>query len=133
MLNWNDTSTWRVLFVDDEVDNLEIIVDALRYGGVETASAKNGIEALEVLKTFPANLIITDLSMPGMNGWELRMKIKNDVQTQNIPVMALSAHAMSGDKERVLDAGFDGYLAKPVSFLTLIDDIRAARKENSQP
>src|SRR5262245_59073716 len=120
MFNWNDSSTWCVLFVDDEIDNLDIIVDALRYHGAEVASAKNGVEALEALKSFPANLVVTDLSMPGMNGWELRMKIKQDQMMHEIPIIALSAHAMSGDKERALDAGFDGYLVKPISFLSLI-------------
>ncbi len=132
MINWEDSSTWRVLFVDDEADNLEVMIDAFRFHGVEVNRAENGVQALEVLKTYPANLVITDLSMPVMDGWQLRMKIKGDAKLQNIPVMALSAHAMKGDKERVLDAGFDGYLPKPISLMSLIDDIKAARKESME-
>jgi CheY-like chemotaxis protein len=64
-----------------------------------------------------------------MDGWELRSKIRNTPELQDIPLLALSAHAMAGDKERAISAGFDGYMTKPVNIPTLLDDIRAAAQE----
>jgi CheY-like chemotaxis protein len=68
--------------------------------------------------------------MPKMDGWEMRSRVKTDLATQNIPVVALSAHAMAGDKERALKAGFDGYLTKPVNVATILKDICNTLQEN---
>jgi len=129
MIDWQNVTTWRILLVDDEADNLEVVAETLEFRGTEVRTALNGQEALAQLITFDANLIIADLSMPVMDGWQLRTNIKNNPRLQNIPLLALSAHAMAGDKERALAAGFDGYLTKPVNVHTLLDDIRTAAKE----
>jgi CheY-like chemotaxis protein len=126
MIDWQDTSTWQVLVVDDEPDNLEVVAETLEYRGVQVKTAQNGKEGLETLKDFAANLILTDLSMPVMDGWQMRARIKSDPNMSLIPVVALSAHAITGDKERALEAGFDGYMTKPVNIHTLLDDIRLA-------
>lgn len=126
MIDWHDIATWQVLVVDDEPDNLEVVAETLEFRGARVKTAQNGKEGLEVLQTFPANLILTDLSMPVMNGWELRAKIKGDEKLSAVPVLALSAHVIAGDKERALETGFDGYLTKPISIHTLLDDIRTA-------
>lgn len=126
MINWNDVSTWRVMIVDDEPDNLEVVAETLEFNGAMVKTAPNGKEALESLQTFSANLILTDLSMPVMNGWVFRSQVKADVKLSQIPLLALSAHAIAGDQERALDAGFEGYLTKPVNIHTIIDDIRSA-------
>lgn len=126
MIDWNNESTWKVMIVDDEPDNLEVVAETLEFRGVTVQTAQNGKEALELLDTFEANLILTDLSMPIMNGWEMRSRIKKVEKLADIPIMALSAHAIAGDQERALEAGFDGYLTKPVNIHTLLDDIRQA-------
>jgi CheY-like chemotaxis protein len=126
MINWNDVSTWCVMIVDDEPDNLEVVAETLEFNGAMVKTAPNGKEALESLQTFSANLILTDLSMPVMNGWVFRSQVKADVKLSQIPLLALSAHAIAGDQERALDAGFEGYLTKPVNIHTIIDDIRSA-------
>lgn len=126
MINWQDVSTWYVLVVDDEPDNLEVVAETLEFRGAQVKTAPNGKEGLDVLGDFSANLILTDLSMPVMNGWQMRAQVKSDPNTSQIPVLALSAHAIAGDKERALEAGFDGYLTKPVNIHTLLDDIRSA-------
>lgn len=126
MLNWNDIETWRVLVVDDEPDNLEVVAETLEFRGMEVRTASDGKEGLEVLETFAANLILTDLSMPVMNGWVMRTEIRNNPKLSHVPILALSAHAIAGDQERALNAGFDGYLTKPVNIHTLVDDIRSA-------
>lgn len=129
MIDWRDISTWCVLVVDDEPDNLEVVAETLEYNGAEVKTASNGKEALEMLADFPANLILTDLSMPVMNGWALRSQVRADTKLAHLPVLALSAHAIAGDEERALEAGFDGYLTKPVNIHTLVNDICAAAKQ----
>lgn len=125
MIDWHNASTWRVMIVDDEPDNLEVVAETLAFRGAQVKTAPNGKEALVVLEDFPANLILTDLSMPVMNGWELRARIKSNPQMALTPILAVSAHAIAGDQERALEAGFDGYLTKPLSVPTLIEDIRS--------
>lgn len=126
MIDWQDVSTWQVLVVDDEPDNLEVVAETLEFRGAQVRIAHNGKEGLEAVEDFAANLILTDLSMPVMDGWQMRSRIKSDPKISLIPILALSAHAIAGDKERALEAGFDGYLTKPISIHTLLDDIRSA-------
>lgn len=130
MIDWQDTSTWRIMLVDDEPDNLEVVAETLEFRGAVVKTAENGKEALDVLENFEPNLILTDLSMPVMNGWEMRARIKSQPNMSSIPILAISAHAISGDSERALEAGFDGYMTKPVKINTLVDDIRAAYHNN---
>ncbi len=124
MIDWQNASTWSVLLVDDEPDNIEVVADTLVFFGMTVRTAVNGLEALEIMHTFLPDVILLDLSMPRMDGWTARSAIKSDPRTRHIPVIALSAHAMAGDKERALEAGFDGYMTKPVSVPTLVEDLR---------
>lgn len=124
MIDWSDTSTWHIMIVDDEPDNLEVVAETLEYRGAVVKTALNGKQALEILEDFSANLILTDLSMPVMDGWQMRARLKTNEKLNHIPVLALSAHAIAGDQERALEAGFDGYLTKPVNIYTLEEDIR---------
>jgi len=126
VIDWQDITTWHVLVVDHEQDNLDVVAETLEFKGVDVKTALNGEEALKVLESFSANLIITDLSMPVMDGWKFRYQLRQNEVFSQIPVLALSAHAIAGDQERALEAGFDGYLTKPVNIHTLLDDIRAA-------
>jgi CheY-like chemotaxis protein len=124
-MDLNDVSTWLVLIVDDEPDNLEVVADTLEFYGVSIRTAANGNEGLAVLESFMPDFILLDLSMPHMNGWEMRKRVKEDVQTRHIPVIALTAHAMAGDAERAMEVGFDGYITKPVEVLSLLGNLRA--------
>ena len=126
MIDWQDVSTWQILIVDDEPDNLEVVSETLEFRGAQVKTAPNGKEALEILEAFPANIILTDLSMPVMDGWVLRSHVRSNSKFADIPILALSAHAIAGDKDRAMEAGFDGYLTKPVNIHTLHDDIRSA-------
>lgn len=123
-------TSWSVLIVDDEPDNLEIVAESLVFFGLSVKIARNGLEGLDLLKEFSPDLILLDLSMPKMDGWEMRSRVKADPVNRDIPVVALSAHAMAGDKERALQAGFDGYLTKPVNIMTILGDIRSTLEEN---
>jgi CheY-like chemotaxis protein len=131
MHDWQNPATWVILLVDDEIDNLEVVAQSLEFFGATVKSAVNGIAALDILQSFSPTIVVTDLSMPGMDGWQLRARLKTLPAFQNVPILALSAHAMSGDKERALSAGFDAYISKPINVPTLIDDIRAALKDKA--
>lgn len=128
-LNWEKITEWEVLLVDDEPDNIEVVSESLEFYGMSVRTAENGQKALEVLQDeWLPDLIMLDLSMPVMDGWATLRKLKSEPRTQSIPVLALSAHAIIGDSERALNAGFDGYMTKPVSVPTLIQDLRFALK-----
>lgn len=126
MIDWQTPAAWSVLIVDDEADNLELIAESLDFFGAMTRTARNGAEGLEVLRAFEPCLILLDLSMPTMDGWTMRTRLKDNPETRDIPVIALTAHVMRGDRDRVLAAGFDGYLPKPINVTTLISDLRRA-------
>ncbi|XWX03100.1 response regulator [Aggregatilineales bacterium SYSU G02658] len=107
---------WPVLVADDERDSLEVARRLLKLAGAQVTTANNGQEALDILRenTQEFRFILTDLSMPGVDGWELLYEIKNNPQTAHTPVIALTAHAMAGDRERGIAAGFHNYITKPL-------------------
>lgn len=119
-----DVTGWNVLVVDDQPDNIKVVQVALHFHGADVRTAQNGAQGLKILETFTPNLIILDLSMPEMTGWEMLEQLKANPQLAKIPVIALTAHAMDGDKERVLKAGFTGYIPKPFSVISIITDIK---------
>src|SRR5260370_1050815 len=118
MENGTAKSTWQVLIVEDEPDNQEVIAVSLQLHQVTVRTAKNGFEALEALKAFTPNCVLCDLSMPVLDGWQTLIEIRNNPKTEHLPVIALSAHAMVGDREEALAKGFDGYITKPIDVLT---------------
>ncbi len=115
---------WIVLIVDDQEDNRLVSSTALSMMGAQVHTASNGVEGLEMLRTIHPTLILMDLSMPRMDGWEALRHIREKPETASIPVIALTAHAMGGDKERILQAGFNGYIAKPFEVFALEQNIR---------
>lgn len=125
-MDWNEPSTWVVLVVDDEPDNLDLVVETLQYYGATVKAAANGRLALAILDAFTPNLILLDLSMPELDGWELHQRLRAAPAWTSIPVLAMTAHAMVGDRERAMQAGFDGYITKPISVPTLLLDIQQA-------
>lgn len=118
------------LVVDDEPDNVAVMVTLLKRMGAVALSAENGQKGLEIAKSNKPDLILCDLSMPIMSGWEMLYEIRQHHDMRDIPVIALTAHAMAGDRERVLQAGFSNYIPKPIDipkfipmFLGMMKDI----------
>ncbi|MBX3085594.1 MAG: response regulator [Anaerolineae bacterium] len=114
----------RILAVDDEPDNLVLFkatLEMLYEAQVEIAP--DAETALSLLDTYRPTYIVTDLSMPKTDGYALLRKLRARSDTQELPIVALTAHAMQGDKERVLEAGFDGYISKPFNVATLGDEL----------
>jgi two-component system, cell cycle response regulator DivK len=114
---------WNVMVVDDEVDSLEVASRILRHYGAKVASAGNGREALEMVRKVHPRFIVSDLSMPVMDGWGLLYELKLERDTMEIPVIALTAHAMVGDRQRAIEAGFHNYLTKPLTASTFMSEL----------
>jgi len=108
-----------ILIVDDNPANLKLARVLLTGEGYEVRTAADAEEALSVLKGFSPRLILMDLQMPGMDGFELTRRLKADPATRGIVILALTAYAMKGDEERARAAGCDGYVAKPIDTRTL--------------
>lgn len=109
----------RILVVEDNRDNMTLILDLLQSLQYASIIASNGEEALELVGREKPALILLDLSLPKMDGWTTAQKIKANQDLAHIPIIALTAHAMLGDKERALAAGCDDYVSKPINFREL--------------
>lgn len=119
---------WVVLIVDDAPDNVEVARKVLSHKGATVHIAADGKKGLEILANIQPTFILLDLSMPIMDGWQMLEHIRQQPLKKNIPVIALTAHAMQGDREKVFKAGFNGYIAKPFrlkSFLAQIKEVLA--------
>ncbi len=114
-----------ILVVDDEADSLEVAETLLDELEMTILTATNGKDALQIAIQKHPDFIITDLSMPEMTGWDLVEALKKDRATLEIPVIALTAHAMAGDRHRAIAAGFHNYLTKPLNPDTFIHDFLA--------
>jgi DNA-binding response OmpR family regulator len=120
-----DSTTWRVLIVDDEPDNLGLVSDVLEFSGAQSLTARDGTSGLELVDTFKPNIILLDLGMPHLDGWEVHRRLRARADLVNVPIVALTAMAMPDDVARVHAAGFDAYIAKPFRVKGLLDDLRA--------
>jgi len=112
-----------VLLVEDNEDNRIIYATALRYAGYNVIEAVTGIEGVDRARTHKPDLILMDISIPDLDGWEATTILKGDAATKHIPIIAVTAHALPGDEERSLNAGCDGYLAKPISPAALVGEV----------
>lgn len=113
-----------ILLVEDVEDNRELARLLLETEGFEVVEAHTGAEAVEVATTCSPALILMDLSLPGMDGWEATRRLREQRALDRVPIVAVTAHAMSGDRERVLEAGFQGYIAKPIEVGNFVNQVR---------
>jgi CheY-like chemotaxis protein len=114
---------WSVLVVDDEPDGVEVVKTLLELYGADVLMARNGREGLELIQQHKPRFVVADLSMPEMTGWEMVEMIKNDRATASIPVVALTAHAMSKDRDKAMAMGFHNYLTKPLRPETFVIEL----------
>ena len=105
--------TKRVLIVEDDEDNRRIVSKILTLDGFDVAEAADGQEALTMTRDWKPDLILLDLGLPGLNGWEVAKQLKADRDSCRIPTVALTAFAMRGDEEQARAAGCDDYISKP--------------------
>lgn len=104
----------RILIIEDNHTNMELMVYLLSAFGYELVTAVDGEEGLERVKDGKFELIICDLEMPKLNGYQVAERLKSRTETRNVPLLAVTAYAMVGDRNKVLQAGFDGYFSKPI-------------------
>lgn len=121
----HDLSNWNVLVVDDEPDNLGVIELVLNFYDATVRTAATAMDCLAQMEVDQPTLLLVDIQMPVMDGFELMKKVREKEVWRDIPMIAITAHAMAGDQERIINAGFDGYIAKPISAMTLVDELKA--------
>ena len=114
----------RILLVEDNEKNMRLRRDVLRRAGYETLEATTGLRAVEVAIEHEPDMVLMDVQLPDIDGVEALAHLRADRRTASIPVLALTAQAMHGDRERFLAAGFDGYISKPVNIRDLIGTVR---------
>jgi len=110
----------RVLIVEDNEMNRDVLSRRLSRRGYDVIVAADGLQGLELAESGVPHIILLDLGLPGIDGWECARRLKSNVTTAPIPLIALSAHAMVGDRERALDAGCDEFDTKPIDFVALL-------------
>ena len=114
----------KILIVEDNEMNRDMLSRRLERKGYEIVMAEDGLKGVDMSKSENPDLILMDLSLPVMDGWEATSTIKADNNTKDIPIIVLTAHAMAGDREKALEAGADEYDTKPIDFKRLLGKIK---------
>lgn len=114
---------WDVLVVEDDPVSMDIATRILKAHGARVYTATNGEHALTALEQVTPRFILSDLSMPMMDGWELIDRLRQDSRYSDVPIFALTAHAMIGDREKAIAAGFHNYMTKPFTVETFMQQL----------
>ncbi len=123
----------KILLVEDNEMNRDMLARRLERRGYQVISAVDGRAGVAMGQSESPDLILMDMSLPVLDGWEATRLLKASSRTRSIPIIALTAHAMSGDRDKALDAGCDDYDTKPVELPRLLDKIESLIKRNSSP
>ncbi|MDQ1592878.1 MAG: two-component system, cell cycle response regulator DivK [Pyrinomonadaceae bacterium] len=123
----------KILLVEDNEMNRDMLSRRLARKGYEVSIAVDGQQGVEMAQTAMPDLILMDMSLPVLDGWEATRRLKDSDATRHIPVIALTAHAMSGDRERALEAGCDDYDTKPIELTRLLEKIEAMLNRTVTP
>ncbi len=123
-----DENLGTILYVEDNPDNRMLVRRVLMSEGYTVHEASNATQAFEVLKTIKPDLILMDINMPEMDGYTLTSKIRALPNMKTVPIIALTANVMKGDRERSLEAGCDGYIQKPIDIDTITTQIQRFMK-----
>lgn len=121
----------KILYVEDNEDNVYVLKNRLMRAGFSVVIAADGAQAVTMAAAEQPNLILMDLSLPVLDGWEATRRIKAAPETRHIPVIALTAHAMAGDREKAIAAGCNDFDTKPVDMPRLLDKIQALAKRGA--
>ena len=117
------TQDWKVIIVEDTYDDQQLISRVLAHYGAEVFVAKNGNECLQLLDQIIPTLIVTDLAMPGKDGWQMLVSIRSNIDMAHIPVIAITAYHSTDVAEDAMKAGFDGYFPKPINPQTFVSRV----------
>jgi two-component system cell cycle response regulator DivK len=121
----------KILLVEDNELNRDMLSRRLQRRGFEVVNALNGLEGVEMAHSEAPELILMDISLPIMDGWEAARKIKESPKTRSTPIIALTAHAMVGDREKSLKAGCDDYDTKPIDFQRLLQKMKTLMEKKT--
>jgi two-component system, cell cycle response regulator DivK len=121
----------KLLLVEDNEMNRDMLTRRLRRRGYEVVIAVDGVQGLAMAKSESPALILMDISLPALDGWEATRRLKTAPETKSIPVIALTAHAMAGDREKCIEAGCDDFDTKPVEISRLLGKIEALLGEKA--
>ena len=113
-----------ILVVEDNERNLKLLRDVLEYTGYDVRVARTAEDGITLAVSEPPDLVLMDLQLPGIDGIEALRRLRQNSRTADIPVVAVTAQAMKQDRERALDAGFNGYIEKPISVRAFPDQVR---------
>jgi two-component system cell cycle response regulator DivK len=113
-----------ILVVEDNERNLKLLRDVLEYAGYDVRVARTGEDGVTLAVKEPPDLVLMDLQLPGIDGMEAFRQLRASPRTADVPVVAVTAQAMKQDRERVLEAGFDGYVEKPISVRAFPEQVR---------
>jgi|SRR5579859_1032651 len=116
-------ATWNVIITDDEPDSIGVVQFVFKFQKARVRTASSGPECVALLGQELPDVLFLDLQMPHMSGWDVLKQIRSDPRMQSVVVIAMTAHAMQGDRERIMSAGFDGYFPKPLSPMSLVADV----------
>jgi two-component system cell cycle response regulator DivK len=116
--------TYVILVVEDNERNLKLLRDVLEYAGYDVRVARTAEDGITLAVSEPPDLVLMDLQLPGIDGMEALRRLRESPRTADIPVVAVTAQAMKQDRERALDAGFNGYLEKPITVRAFPDQVR---------
>jgi CheY-like chemotaxis protein len=114
-----------ILLVEDHQEIWDFLSRRLKRRGYEVVVAQDGQEGLDKTRSEKPDLVLLDMNLPVMDGWSVAKALKDDAATKDIPIIALTAHAMAGDREKAIAAGCDDYHAKPIDFSQLVSQIEA--------
>jgi two-component system, cell cycle response regulator DivK len=126
----------RILYIEDTENNRILVKRRLEKSGYQVLTAENACEGISRARTAMPDLILMDMGMPGVDGWSATRQLKTDPELKRIPVIAVTAHAMQGDRQNALEAGCDDYETKPFDFPRLMEKIQtllAARQPPPTP
>ena len=121
-----------ILYIEDNPLNMRLVRKLVKSYGYDMIEAMDGLKGLEMVKTHKPDLVLVDLNLPGMDGLQIASIMKNTPELADIPTIAVTANAMHGDRERCLDAGCDGYIAKPIARQELRNAIGRFLASNSE-
>ena len=123
----------KILLIEDNEMNRDMLSRRLMRRGYEVVLAEDGAMGVDLARSVRPDLILMDMSLPVMDGWEATRQLKAAAETRPIPVIALTAHAMAGDEEKALAAGCDGYETKPIDLVRLLERMETLLSKRSSP
>jgi len=116
-------NNWQVLVIEDEYDSMEVVQGLLEHRGIPSVGVSNGEDALNAINNFQPTLIIVDLALPGLNGWELLKRFRANPALTQVPLVAMTAYHTAELAEQAIEAGFSAYFAKPLDATSFVREL----------